>query len=129
MAHITSLVIEKVQFNHFLIKSLWKLSVAMATKLRDRSPNFLLFGIVLSQAIFMPIVLLLQWFWRSCHLKTHFFFFFFLNLMLTWQPNKIATGHQTYKLGRPLSKDHNCQIWFTPLHWLWRKCNLTIFPL
>ena len=46
------------------------------------------------------------------------FFFFFLNLMLPWQPNKIATGHQTHKLGRQSSNDHNCQIWFTSLHWL-----------
>ena len=39
MAHITSLAIEKVHFNHFSILSLWKLSVAMATKPRGRSPN------------------------------------------------------------------------------------------
>ena len=47
--------------------------------------------------------------------------------MLQWQPNKIVTGHKTYKLGRQSSNDHNCQIWFTSLQWLWRKCNLTIF--
>ena len=49
--------------------------------------------------------------------------------MLRWKPNKMATGHETHKLGRQSSNDHNCQIWFTSLHWLWRKCNLTIFPL
>ena len=32
MAQITSLVMEKVQFNHFPIISVWELSVAMATK-------------------------------------------------------------------------------------------------
>ena len=47
--------------------------------------------------------------------------------MLSWQPNKIITGHKTHKLGRQPSNDHNCQIWFTLLQWLWRKCNLTIF--
>ena len=30
---------------------------------------------------------------------------FFLNLMLPWQPNKMATGHQTHKLGRQSSYD------------------------
>ena len=64
------------------------------------------------------------WFWRSCYLKNSFC----LNLMLLWQPNKMATGHQTYKLGKQSSNDHNCQIWFTSLHWLWRKYTLTIFP-
>ena len=54
---------------------------------------------------------------------------FCLNLMLPWNPNKIATGHEIHKLGRQLSNDHNCQMWFTSLHCLWRKCNLTIFPL
>ena len=53
MAHITSLVIEKVQFNHFPIISLWELSVVMATKPRDRPSNFSLLGIVLSQATFV----------------------------------------------------------------------------
>ena len=46
--------------------------------------------------------------------------------ILPWQPNKMATGHKTHKLGRQSSNDHNCQIWFTSLHVLWRKCNLTI---
>ena len=46
--------IEKVQFNHFPIISLWELSVAMATKPRGRLPNFMLFGIVLNQATFVP---------------------------------------------------------------------------
>ena len=40
--------------------------------------------------------------------------------------NNIVTGHKTHKLGRQSSNDHNCQIWFTSLQWLWRKCNLTI---
>ena len=128
MAHITSLVIEKVKFNHSLIIiSPWELSVAMATKPRGRPPNILLLGIVLRQA-------------TSVQNYSYCFFNgsggaviqkipFFFNLMLPWQANKIVTGHQTHKLGRQPSNDHNCQIWFTPLHWLWRKCNLTIFPL
>ena len=78
------------------------------------------------QHLYQIRVLLLQWIWRSCHLKIPFFFF---NLMLQWQPNKMATGHQTQKLGRQSFNDHNCQIWFTSLQWLWRKCNLIIFPL
>ena len=43
---------------------------------------------------------------------------FFSNLMLPWKPNKMATGHETQKLGRQSSNDHNCQIWFTSLHCL-----------
>ena len=35
---IMSLVMEKMQFNHICIVSLWELSVAMATELRGRSP-------------------------------------------------------------------------------------------
>ena len=38
-------------------------------------------------------------------------------------------GHKTHELGRQSSNDHTCQIWFRSLHWLCRKCNLTIFPL
>ena len=53
----------------------------------------------------------------------------FQNLMLTWQPNKMTTGHKTHKLSRQSSNDHNNQTGFTSLPWLWRKCNLTIFPL
>ena len=49
--------------------------------------------------------------------------------ILPWQPNKLATGHKTNKLVRQSPNDHNCQIWFTSIHLLWRKCNLTIFPL
>ena len=49
--------------------------------------------------------------------------------MLPRPPNKMVTGHKTHKLGRQSSDDHNCQIWFTSLHRLWRKCNLTIVPL
>ena len=49
--------------------------------------------------------------------------------MLPWQPNKMATGYQTDKLGRQSSNYHKFQIWFTSIQWLWRKCNVTIFPL
>ena len=45
--------------------------------------------------------------------KNHFFFF--LNLMLPWQTNKMVTGHKTHELGRQSSNDHNCQIWFISL--------------
>ena len=38
-------------------------------------------------------------------LKKIFFSFFFLNLMLPWQPNKRVTGHQTHKLDRLSSYD------------------------
>ena len=69
-------------------------------------------------------VIMLHWFW-CCPLNNSFFF----NLMLPWQPNKMVTGHKTHNLGRQSSKDHTCQIWFISLYWLWRKCNLTIFPL
>ena len=55
--------------------------------------------------------------------------FLFQNWMLPWQPNKMTTGQRTLKLGRQSSNDHNCQVWFVSLQWLWRKCNLTIFPL
>ena len=44
-------------------------------------------------------------------------------LVLPWQPNKMATGHQTHKLGRQSSYDHKCEIWFTSLQWLKGKCN------
>ena len=30
--------------------------------------------------------------------------------MLPWQPNKMAAGHKTHKLGRQSSYDHNCKI-------------------
>ena len=36
--------------------------------------------------------------------------------MLPWKPNKMAIGHETQKLGRQSSNDHNCQICFTLLH-------------
>ena len=92
---------------------------------------------------------------RRCHLKHSFFinlmlpwqpnkshtasvvfeemsfkiFFFFNNLMLPRQPNKMVTSHKTHKLDTQSLNDHNCQIGFTSLHWLLRKCNLTVFPL
>ena len=54
-------------------------------------------------------------------------FFFLKHVMLPWQPNKMAISHKTYKLGRQSSNDHNCQIWFTSLHWLWRKYGSFLF--
>ena len=39
----------------------------------------------------------------------------------SWNAKKWVDNHQMI--------DHNCQIWYTSLHWLWRKCNSTIFPL
>ena len=72
-------------------------------------------------------IILLDWFWRRCHLKNSFFF---LNLILPWQPNKIAIGHKKYKLGKHSSNDHNCQTWFTSLHVFGENAiNLTIFPI
>ena len=53
MVHITSLV-AKMQFNHLSIISLWELSVAMATKPRGRSSQFLLFLKAPNQATFLP---------------------------------------------------------------------------
>ena len=38
MIQITSLVMKKMQFNHFSMISLWGFSVTMATKPRGRSP-------------------------------------------------------------------------------------------
>ena len=49
MVHITSLITEKMQFNHFLIISILELSVAMATKPKSES-----FWIALNQATFVP---------------------------------------------------------------------------
>ena len=43
---------------------------------------------------------------------------FFQLTLLPWKPNKIATGHETHKLGRQSLNNHNCQIWFTSLHCL-----------
>ena len=40
-----------------------------------------------------------------------------------------GAGHKTHKLGRQPSDDRICQIWFTSLQWLWKKCNFTIFQL
>ena len=45
---------------------------------------------------------------------------FKLNVAMTTY--KTVTGHKTHKLGRHSSNDQNCQIWFTSLQWLWRKC-------
>ena len=66
-------------------------------------------------------IILLDWFWK---------FLFFLNLILPWQPNKIAIGHKKYKLGKHSSSDHNCQTWFTSVHVFGENAiNLTIFPI
>ena len=125
MAHITTGYKENAIEPFFSIIGLWELSVAMATKPRCRSHhNFSYFELSLpKQHLYKIRVILLQWFWRSCHLKK-----VLLKPKVAWQPNKMATGHKTHELGRQSSHDHNCQIWFTSLHWLWRKCNLTIFP-
>ena len=115
MVLITSLVIEKKKFNHFPVISLWEISVSVATKPRDRSPQFLLFWNALTQASFVPN----QSNNASVILKElSFKIFFFQNWMLPWQPNKMITGHKTHKLGRQSSDDHKCQIWLTSLHWL-----------
>ena len=85
--------------------------------------NFSCFKLPLAKQHLYPIkIILLQWFRWSFHL-------IIFKFNVAWQPNKMATGHKTHRLGRQSSNDHNCQIWFTSLHWLWRKCNLTIFPL
>ena len=49
--------------------------------------------------------------------------------MLPWQPNKTAADQKTHKLGRQSSTDHKCEIWFTLLHWLWRKYKFNPFPI
>ena len=50
--------------------------------------------------------------------------------MLPWQPNKMTIGHKTYILGRQLSNDHNCQIWFTLLNSLvMEKMKFNHFPI
>ena len=118
------LVMEKRQLNHYPIISQWELSVAMVTKPRDRSPQFQLIELPLpKQHLYQIRVILLQWFWRSCHLKIPF-----LKINVAMATNKMAAGRKTYKLSRQLSNDHKCQIWFTSLQWLWRKCNLTVSP-
>ena len=66
-------------------------------------------------------LLVLSWIFFPC--------WCFKNFLFTMATKKMATGHETHKLGRQLSNDHKCQIWFTSLHWLWRKCNLSIFPI
>ena len=90
----------------------------MATKPRD---YFSYFDLPLPKQLLYQIrVLLLEWF-RSCHLKKTFF--------------KIESCRGNQTKWPPVIKhinwveNHNCQIWLTSLHWLWRKCNLTIFPL
>ena len=51
------------------------------------------------------LVILPQWFGDVIKKK----YSFVLNLMLPWQPNKMAIGHKTHKLGRQSSNDHNYQ--------------------
>ena len=83
-----------MQFNNFVIISPWEFSVAMASKPRGRLADFLLFSIAL-----YPFNICTK-------LESSFFsgfggeVFFFLNLMLPWKPNKMATDHETHKLGR-----------------------------
>ena len=72
MVHITSLLMKKMQFNHFAIVNLWELSVAMANQDADHH-NFSYFELALPrQNLYKIRVILLQWFWRRCHLKKSF---------------------------------------------------------
>ena len=49
--------------------------------------------------------------------------------MLPWQPKKMAADHQTHKMCRQSSDDHNCQIWFTSLHWFMEKMQFNHLPI
>ena len=50
--------------------------------------------------------------------------------MLPLQPNKMAAGHQTHKLGRQSSDDHNCQIRFPSLQMVMQnKMQINHFPI
>ena len=124
---------EKMQFNNFLIIRLWEFLLPWQPNQMADHHNFSYFELSLvKQHLYQIRIILHQKILEELSFKKFFFFFFyffFLNLMLPWQPNKIATGHQTYKLGRETSDDHNSQIWFTSLLWLWRKCNLNHFPI
>ena len=69
MDHITSLVMEQLQFNHFYIIGLWELSVAMATKPTSRSPSLNDFELILPKQHFYQIRVILHHWFLSCHLK------------------------------------------------------------
>ena len=110
--------------NHFLTISLWDLSVAIATKQKkSRSLILAMFKSPLpkQQSYLIRNKSLLR-LWKSC-----------FNVLTDGRSDgqtdgrPTATGHITHKLGKQSSNDHNCQIWFTSLHVLWRKCNLNIF--
>ena len=74
MVYITSLAIEKLQFNHFSIICLWDLSIAMATKQVADDLDFSCFKFSLpKENLFQIRVILHQWFWKGCHLKKSFF--------------------------------------------------------
>ena len=121
MVHITSVVIEKKQFNHFPIISLWELSVAMATN----HHNFSILNCPYSSNI--------------CT-KLESYCFSGIEGVVIWKKSffKIECCHGNQTKWPLVIKHTNwihnhqmiiCQIWFTSLHWLWRKYNLTIFPL
>ena len=119
MVHIHSLVVKKMQFN-----SLWEFVLPWQSNQEADHHNCKYFELSLpEQHLCKNRVMLHQWFWRSRHLENSFF----LNLISLWQPNKMATDHETHTLDRESSNDRNCHIWFTSLHWLWSKYNLTIF--
>ena len=103
----------------------------MATKPRGRSPEF---WIDLPQATFLP-----NYSYCISGLGGDFIYLFIFYLFIfifccffieCCHCNKtklpLVIKHE---LDRQSSIDHNCQIWFISLHWLWRKCNLSIFPI
>ena len=77
---------EKMQFNYFLIISIWKFSVAMATKPRGRLADLQLFSTGPTQLIFVPNSPTASVFFLRVVIIIVFF-----NLMLPWKPNKMAT--------------------------------------
>ena len=86
MVHITSVVMEKMQFNHFPIISLWELSVAMATKPRQITTILDILNCPYPSNICTK-------FESYCFLGFEgvvIYLFFFLNLMLPWQQ---TNGH------------------------------------
>ena len=90
MVHITSLVMEKMQFNNFPIINLWELSVAWQANQEVHHHNFSYFELPLpKQHLYQIRVILLDWFWRSCHLKKILFLKF--NVTMATKQN----GHWT----------------------------------
>ena len=123
MVHITTVVMEKVQFNHFPIISLWELSVAMATKPRGRSHSFCYFALLLPKQHLYQISHS-----ASVVLKLSFKYSFF--------KIECCHGNQTKwpLVIKQISWVDNHQMNITAKYgshhlWLWRKCNLTISPL